>query len=46
MFDLFIIRKGIIFVMVVNFNLYVMINLKEEILDNKDVKMLVKVKFI
>lgn len=46
MFDLFIIRKGIIFVMVVNFNLYVMINLKEEIIDNKDVKMLVKVKFI
>lgn len=46
MFDLFIIRKGIIFVMVVNFNLYVMINLKEEIIDNKDVKILVKVKFI
>lgn len=46
MFDLFIIRKGIIFVMVVNFNLYVMINLKEEIKDNKDVKMFVKVKFI
>lgn len=46
MFDLFIIRKGIIFVIVVNFNLYVMINLKEEIIDNKDVKMLVKVKFI
>lgn len=46
MFDLFIIRKGIIFVMVVNFNLYVMINLNEEIIDNKDVKMFVKVKFI
>lgn len=46
MFDLFIIRKGIIFVIVVNFNLYVMINLKEEIIDNKDVKILVKVKFI